>query len=419
MGVLKRISLTSWIVIGLVAGILVGQFYPEVGMGMAIFSKIFLRMIKSIIAPLIFATLVHGIAGAGDIKAMGRIGAKAILYFEILTTLALVVGLVFVNVIQPGVGVAMNAAAAGEVPKMTPQNWSQILEHTFPQSVIESMAEGEVLQLVVFTFLFGMACSAIGKKAQSVVEFCESLSEVMFRYTKYVMYLAPLGVFGAIASTVGKWGLASLKPMVKLVATLYGAQVFFVLCVLIPVCLLTRVPVKRFIQYVKEPFIIAFTTASSESALPKALENMQKFGVPKHIVSFVLPTGYSFNLDGTTLYLSLAAVFCAQVVNHPISIGTQIAMLLTLMLTSKGVAGVPRASLVVLSGAIATFGIPPEGIGLILGVDAFMDMARTSVNVVGNCLASAVVGRWEGHEYKTDLVDAEMTVPHASVEAAA
>ena len=418
MGVLKRISLTSWIVIGLVAGILVGQFFPETGQNMAIFSKIFLRLIKSIIAPLLFATLVHGIAGAGDIKAMGRIGAKAILYFEVLTTLALVVGLVFVNVVKPGVGVAMNAAATSDIPKTTPQNWSQILEHTFPSSVIQAMAEGEVLQLVVFTFLFGMACSAIGKKAHSVVAFCESLSEVMFRYTKYVMYVAPIGVFGAIASTVGKWGLASLKPMLKLVATLYGSQVFFVLCVLVPVCLLTRVPVRRFFEYAKEPFIIAFTTASSESALPKALENMQRFGVPKHIVSFVLPTGYSFNLDGTTLYLSLAAVFCAQVVNHPITLSTQIVMLLTLMLTSKGVAGVPRASLVVLSGTIATFGIPAEGIGLILGVDAFMDMARTSVNVLGNCLASAVVGRWEGHEYKTDLVDAEMAVP-ASVEAAA
>ena len=409
MGVLKRISLTSWIVIGLVAGILVGQFLPEVGLNMAIFSKIFLRMIKSIIAPLLFATLVHGIAGAGDIKAMGRIGAKAILYFEILTTLALVVGLVFVNVVQPGVGVALTNVNVSEIPKTAAQNWSQILEHTFPSSVIQSMAEGEVLQIVVFTFLFGMACSSIGSKAKSVVEFCESLSEVMFRYTKYVMYLAPLGVFGAIASTVGKWGLASLKPMVKLVATLYASQVFFVLCVLVPVCLITRVPLKRFFNYVKEPFIIAFTTASSESALPKALENMQKFGVPKHIVSFVLPTGYSFNLDGTTLYLSLAAVFCAQVANHPISIGSQIVMLLTLMLTSKGVAGVPRASLVVLSATIATFDIPPVGIGLILGVDAFMDMARTSVNVLGNCLASAVVARWEGVRYQSDLVDAEAT----------
>ncbi|HEY3738847.1 MAG TPA: cation:dicarboxylase symporter family transporter [Bryobacteraceae bacterium] len=418
MGDLKRISLTSWIVIGLVAGILVGQYLPETGKNMGVLSNIFLRLIKSIIAPLIFGTLVHGIAGAGDIKAMGRIGAKAIAYFEILTTMALAVGLLFVNVVKPGVGVVLTAVATSDIPKTTPQNWSQILEHTFPTSVVQAMAEGEVLQLVVFSFLFGMACSAIGKKAHTVVEFCESLSEVMFRYTKYVMYLAPLGVFGAIASTVGKWGLASLQPMLKLVGTLYASQVFFVLCVMVPVMVLTRVPVKRFFQYVKDPFIIAFTTASSESALPRALENMQKFGVPKHIVSFVLPTGYSFNLDGTTLYLSLAAVFCAQVVGHPLPIGTQIVMLLTLMLTSKGVAGVPRASLVVLSAAIATFGIPAVGIGLILGVDAFMDMARTSVNVLGNCLASAVVARWEGVHYKSDLEDVEMIEP-TTVEAAA
>lgn len=418
MDVLKRISLTTWIVVGLVAGILVGQYLPETGKNMGVLSNIFLRLIKSIIAPLIFGTLVHGIAGAGDIKAMGRIGAKAIAYFEILTTMALAVGLLFVNIVKPGVGVVLTAAASSDIPKTTPQNWSQILEHTFPTSVIQSMAEGEVLQLVVFSFLFGMACSAIGKKAHTVVEFCESLSEVMFRYTKYVMYLAPLGVFGAIASTVGKWGLASLQPMLKLVLTLYASQVFFVLCVMVPVMVLTRVPVKRFFQYVKDPFIIAFTTASSESALPRALENMQKFGVPKHIVSFVLPTGYSFNLDGTTLYLSLAAVFCAQVVDHPLPLGTQIVMLLTLMLTSKGVAGVPRASLVVLSAAIATFGIPAVGIGLILGVDAFMDMARTSVNVLGNCLASAVVARWEGVRYKSDLEDVETAEP-ATIEAAA
>ena len=408
MGVLKRISLTSWIVIGLVAGILIGHLFPEVGMNMAIFSKIFLRMIKSIIAPLLFATLVHGIAGAGDIKAMGRIGAKSIFYFEVLTTLALVVGLLFVNIVQPGVGVTINTAATAELPKTKPADFNQILEHTFPTSIIQAMAEGEVLQIVVFTFLFGMACSSVGSKSKSVVEFCESLSEVMFRYTKYVMYLAPLGVFGAIASTVGKYGLAALQPMLKLVLTLYASQVFFVVCVLAPVAFLARVPVKRFFTYAKEPFIMAFTTASSESALPLALENMQKFGVPKHIVSFVLPTGYSFNLDGTTLYLSLAAVFCAQVVKHPLSISTQVVMLLTLMLTSKGVAGVPRASLVVLYATISTFGISNEGIGLILGVDAFMDMARTSVNVLGNCLASAVVGRWEGFSYRSDMEDEEV-----------
>jgi len=401
---LKRISLTGWIIIGLFAGIAVGHFTPDVGVSMNIFANIFLRLIKSIIAPLLFATLVHGMAGTGDIKAMGRIGFKAIVYFEILTTAALFVGLGFVNFVQPGAGVTITEAAKTAVPATKAQNFQQILEHTFPTSVIQAMAEGEVLQLVVFTFLFGTACAALGSKAKHVVDFCESLAEVMFRYTKYVMYLAPFGVFGAIAATVGKNGLRALEPMLKLVTTLYAAQVFFVLAVLVPTMIITKVPVKRFWAFVKEPFIIAFTTASSESALPKALLNMQAFGVPKHIVSFVLPTGYSFNLDGTTLYLALAAIFCAQVSNHPLTLGQQIVMMLTLMLTSKGVAGVPRASLVVLSGTLGTFGIPMEGIGLILGVDAFMDMARTSVNVLGNCLASAVVGRWEGVQYRTDEV---------------
>ncbi len=405
---LKKISLTGWIIIGLFAGIAVGHFLPDTGRNMSIFANIFLRLIKSIIAPLLFATLVHGMAGTGDIKAMGRIGVKAIVYFEILTTIALFVGLGFVNFLEPGVGVAMTSIAKEEIPVTKAQNFQQILEHTFPTSVIQAMAEGEVLQLVVFTFLFGTACAALGAKSKHVVDFCESLAEVMFRYTKYVMYLAPFGVFGAIAATVGKRGLGALVPMIKLVATLYGAQVFFVVCVLVPTMIVTRVPVKRFWSFAKEPFVIAFTTASSESALPRALQNMQTFGVPKHIVSFVLPTGYSFNLDGTTLYLALASIFCAQVTNHPLPFGTQIVMMLTLMLTSKGVAGVPRASLVVLSGTLGTFGIPSEGIGLILGVDAFMDMARTSVNVLGNCLAAAVVGRWEGVQYSEHTSPAEV-----------
>lgn len=405
---LKKISLTGWIIIGLFAGIAVGHFLPDTGKNMSIFANIFLRLIKSIIAPLLFATLVHGMAGTGDIKAMGRIGVKAIVYFEILTTIALFVGLGFVNFLEPGVGVTMTSISKEEIPVTKAQNFQQILEHTFPTSVIQAMAEGEVLQLVVFTFLFGTACAALGAKSKHVVDFCESLAEVMFRYTKYVMFLAPFGVFGAIAATVGKRGLGALVPMIKLVATLYGAQVFFVVCVLVPTMIVTRVPVKRFWSFAKEPFIIAFTTASSESALPRALQNMQTFGVPKHIVSFVLPTGYSFNLDGTTLYLALASIFCAQVTNHPLGFGTQIVMMLTLMLTSKGVAGVPRASLVVLSGTLGTFGIPSEGIGLILGVDAFMDMARTSVNVLGNCLAAAVVGRWEGVQYAEHATPAEL-----------
>lgn len=413
MGFLTRISLTWWIIIGLIAGIAFGHFAPDQAKEMGLLSTIFLRLIKSIIAPLLFATLVHGMFSIGDIKAMGRIGLKALIYFELLTTVALFVGLGFVNFVQPGIG--MPLAPGAEIPKAIPQSLSKILEHTFPASIIEAMAQGEVLQIVVFTCIFGIACVAIGQKAKPLVEFCESLAEIMFRYTNYIMFVAPFGVFGAVAATVGKYGLKALLPPLKLVLTLYAAQVFFVVAVLLPTAILTRVPVRRFFHFVREPFVIAFSTASSESALPRALENLPRFGVPKHIVSFVLPTGYSFNLDGTTLYLALAAIFCAQVANIKLDLGTQIVMMLTLMLTSKGVAGVPRASLVVLSGTLSTFNLPPEGIGLILGVDTFMDMARTSVNVLGNCLASAVVGRWEGYRYRTDTEPVEEAAPATAV----
>jgi proton glutamate symport protein len=275
---------------------------------------------------------------------------------------------------------------------------SGVLEHTFPASIVDAMAKGDVLQIVVFSFLFGAACAAIGAKAEPVVKFAESLSEVMFRYTKYVMYLAPFGVGAAIAVTVGTKGLGVMFHLGKLIAVMYAAQVLFVVLVLGAVITLARIPIRAFIHAVRQPFLIAFSTASSEAALPLALENMERFGVPKHIVGFVIPTGYSFNLDGSTLYLSLASVFVAQAAGIEMSIGQQLLMMLTLMLTSKGVAGVPRAALVILAGTLATFGLPMEGAAVLLGVDALLDMARTSVNVLGNCLASAVVARWEGHE---------------------
>jgi proton glutamate symport protein len=362
---------------------------------MGLLGTIFLRLIKSIIAPLIFATLVYGIAGTGSVKTMGRIGGKAILYFEVVTTVALFVGLGAVNLVKPGVGVQLpdkplaNLATAATSP-------AALAEHTFPTSIIDAMARGEVLQIVVFCFIFGTACATIGLKARPVVDFCKGLSEVMFQYTNYVMLFAPIGVFGSMAATVGDKGLGVLVNLGKLVLTLYGALVFFVVVVLGTVIFIAKIPLKRFINAVREPWLLAFSTASSEAALPLALENMEKFGVPNHIVAFVLPTGYSFNLDGSTLYLSLAAMFVAQAANHPLAFGTQITMLLTLMLTSKGVAGVPRASLVILAGTLATFGLPIEGVALILGVDTLMDMARTSVNLLGNCLATAVVARWEG-----------------------
>jgi len=403
---MKRISLTTWILLALVAGIAFGAVFPARAKEMGLLGSIFLRLIKSIIAPLLFGTLVSGIAGTGNVKTMGRIGGKAILYFEVVTTIALFVGLGAVNLVKPGVGVQLQKGVGAGVAS-TSTSFSQILEHTFTTSIIDSMAKGEVLQIVVFAFIFGAACATVGLKARPVVEFCESLAEVMFKYTNYVMLFAPFGVFGAMAATVGDKGLGVLANLGKLVLTLYGAQAFFVVFVFGTVTVIARVPLKRFIKYVREPFLLAFSTASSESALPIALENMEKFGVPKHIVAFVLPTGYSFNLDGSTLYLSMAAMFVAQAAGVHVPFGTQLVMLLTLMLTSKGVAGVPRASLVILAGTLATFNLPVEGVAVILGVDTLMDMARTSVNLLGNCLATAVVARWEGVDLYKAEADAE------------
>jgi proton glutamate symport protein len=397
---MKRPSLTAWILIGLVAGVAFGAALPKVGSELGVLGTFFLRMIKSIVAPLLFGTLVSGIAGAGNVKTMGRIGGKAILYFEMATTVALFVGLGAANLVQPGAGVALPNGAQNTIPQTSP-GLSEILEHTFPTSIVDAMARGEVLQIVVFSLLFGAACAAIGAKARPVVNFCESLAEVMFRYTRYVMWLAPLGVFGAMAATVGERGLGVLVNLGKLVATLYGAEIFFVVAVLGAVTAIARIPVGRFIAHVKAPFLLAYSTASSEAALPLALENLERFGVPKHIAAFVLPAGYSFNMDGGTLYLSLAAMFVAQAAGVHLSFGTQLIMMLTLMLTSKGVAGVPRAALVILAGTLASFHLPVEGVAILLGVDTLMDMCRTSVNLLGNCLAAAVVARWEGVDLRT------------------
>jgi proton glutamate symport protein len=378
------------------AGVAVGALAPALAPRLETVSHIFLRLIRSIVAPLLFATLVHGIAGSGDLKQMGRIGLKAIVYFEIVTTLALFLGLGAVNLVRPGEGVPITRTAAEAALPAAPAGFR--LENIFPASIIDAMARNDALEIVVFAFLFGAACAAIGAKADPVVKFCGSLAEVMFRFTRYVMYTAPVGVGAAIAVTIGSKGLKVLFGLGQLIATMYVSAALCILLVLLPGLVVFRIPAAKFYRAVREPFLIGFSTASSEAALPLALENMEQFGVPKHIVGFVIPTGYSFNLVGSALYLSLASVFVAQAAGMHLSLGDQLAMMLTLMLTSKGVAGVPRASLVILAGLLATFHLPLEGAAVLLGVDAILDMARTSINVLGNCLASAVVARWEGYK---------------------
>ena len=393
----KRLSLTTWIFVGMAGGVVLGALAPGFATKLIPISNLFLRLIRSIIAPLVFATLVSGIAGAGDLRRMGRIGVKALVYFEVITTIALFLGLAAVNLVRPGDGVPIAPTAAETGIPQNQTGLAALVEHIVPASMVDAMARNDVLQVVVFSFLFGAACTAIGAKATPVVSVCTALADIMFRYTHYVMYLAPLGVAAAIAVTVGSKGIGVLFGLGKLIATMYAAQAFFLVVILGGVVMLARIPAAAFYRAVREPFAIAFSTASSEAALPVALENMERFGVPKHIVGFVLPTGYSFNLDGTTLYLALTSVFVAQAAGVHMSLGGQLLMMLTLMLTSKGVAGVPRAALVILAGTLTTFRLPAEGVSILLGVDALLDMARTSVNVFGNCLASAVVARWEGY----------------------
>lgn len=395
-----RLSPTTQIMLGLVLGLLVGYVIsitdPSWANIIRPFSQIFIRMIRMIIAPLLFGTLVAGIAGAGHFKDVGRMGLRAMIYFEVVTTLALLIGLFSVNIMKPGVGLTLPAATGAPPVSATAQTWDQILLHMVPTSIIEAMATGDVLQIVVFSMVFAIGLGMVGEKGKPMLEWCESLTEAMFKVTNIVMLYAPFGVGAAMAYTIGQSGLGVLWNLGYLVFTLYVALFVFFGAVLLPVMLMFRIPVLGFLKAIKEPALIAFSTTSSEAALPRAMECVEAFGVPRRIVSFILPLGYSFNLDGSTLYLSLAAVFVAQAAGVELTVGQQITMLLTLMLTSKGVAGVPRASLVILAATLASYNLPLEGVTLILGVDAIMDMGRTMTNVIGNCLASVVVAKWEG-----------------------
>lgn len=394
---IKRRSLTTWILISMVVGAEVGHDFPGVGVNLQVLSKVFLKMIKTIIAPLIFATLVVGIAGHSDLKQVGRMGWKSLLYFEIVTTIALFIGLAAINISQAGAGIIMPADVHEVLPKTETQGWQDIILHIFPENIAMAIYHGQVLPVVVFSVIFGIALGMVKEKLRApMLAFCESLSETMFKFTNIVMYYAPIGVGAAIAYTVGHGGLSVLGNLLQLLITLYVALLAFLLLVLLPVALIIKLPVRRFISEISEPVSIAFATTSSESALPKAMEAMERMGVPRKIVAFVMPTGYSFNLDGSTLYLALASVFVAQAAGIHLSWGQQLLMVFTLMLTSKGVAGVPRATLVIILGTVASFNLPAWPVFLILGIDELMDMARTSVNVIGNCLATAVVGKWEG-----------------------
>ena len=388
----RRKKLTPWIFVAMVAGAELGFDAPAFAVQTRVLSDIFLRLIKTIVAPLILATLITGIAGHGDLKSVGRMGLKALVYFEVVTTLALGIGLLAINITRAGVGLTLPTAAHAAQAAVPAQHWDDFLLHMFPENLAKSIAEGQILQVAVFAVFFGVALATLSEaKRAPVLRLCESLSEVMFKFTNLVMYMAPLGVGAAMAYTVGNMGLGVLVNLVELLLTLYGALIVFGVCVLLPAALVFGVPVQRFLAAVAEPATIAFATSTSEAALPSAMERMEALGVPRRIVAFVIPAGYSFNLDGSSLYLAVASIFVAQAAGVHLSVGEQLLMMATLVLTSKGVAGVPRATLVVLVATASTFHLPVEPIFVILGIDALMDMARTMVNVVGNCLASVVV----------------------------
>lgn len=400
---MKHSKLTALIFIALVLGVVVGHFAPDFAVKMRPFATIFLRMVKMIIAPLLFATLVVGISGHDDAKSLGKIGLKTIVYFEIVTTLALIIGLTMANFFKPGVGFvngsSVHALHMQEVGLLAASHAhtsvSQMVTDIFPTSIVDAMAQGNLLQIVVFSIFFALAICTVGKKAQPVLDLLNSVSQIMFKFTEYVMYFAPLGIFGAIAATVGANGLTVLKSYFKVIGALYAALAVFVLLVLIIACKIVKISFRNLLRALQEPALLAFTTASSEAAFPKAMEIMERFGVPKKIVGFVMPTGYTFNLDGSTLYLAMGVIFSSQIVGINLDLNQQLIIMLALMLTSKGIAGVPRVSLIVLAGTLASFNIPILGVAILLGIDQILDMGRTTVNLIGNCVATVVIARWE------------------------
>lgn len=398
---MKHSKLTSLIFLALILGIIFGAVAPDLAVKMQPFATIFLRMVKMIIAPLLFATLVVGIAGHGDVKQLSKIGIKTLVYFEIVTTLALFIGLIAGNIFQPGVGFALDATAGNlkEAGLMAATDahtsLNDMVINIFPTSIVDAMANGNLLQIVVFSIFFALAICTVGKAAEPVLDLLKSVSKIMFKFTEYVMYFAPIGIFGAISYTIGVNGIKVLGGYLKVILSLYAALAVFVVLVLIIACKIARISFRALIRTLEEPALLAFSTASSEAAFPKAIEIMENFGVPKNIVGFVMPTGYTFNLDGSTLYLAIAVMFSAQIAGIHLSFEQQIVIMLALMLTSKGVAGVPRVSLIVLAGTLASFNIPIIGVAILLGIDHILDMGRTTVNLVGNCIATVVIARWE------------------------
>jgi proton glutamate symport protein len=407
----KGIGLTTQIFIALILGIVFGYVFPTYGQALKPVGDAFIRMIKMIVVPLIFSSLIMGIAGTGDFKKLGRLGAKAIIWFEVATTLALFVGMFVANTFQPGVGVALatgtDVSSAAAAAKKT-ISMVDMFVNIVPTNIVDAMGRGDMLQIILFSTFFGVAAAHMGAKGKPVVDLAISVAEIMFKFTWYVMKLAPLGVFALIAFTVGKFGLGMLIPLAKLIGSLYFALILFIILLLACASLIIRMNFFQLLRAIKEPILIAFSTASSEAALPIAMEKLEQFGVPKHIVTFVLPTGYTFNLDGSTLYSALAVIFIAQVYNIDFPMSTQLVMLVTLMMSTKGIAAVPGASLIVIAGTAAAFGLPVEGIGIILGVDRILDMARTACNLIGNCVAAVVVARWEN-----ELPDEVLKVAYA------